>query len=321
MIATSSNAKTFFDGLFADPDQSLQKLKELISTKADENEWREFKGAYSATHAKGEERSRKNDEIKHIWSKAIGAFANASGGVLIWGIDASKKFAEHDSLAQDAEDLASKLADWVNSAVIPHVSGIDIRAVKEAHSQEGFVVCFIPASRFAPHQSMWPRRQFYMRCQDGSHECGYTELKRMFQPASGPIYEVKALVGAHSLTSEQFGLRAHINVIIKNVGTATANDLLVHIDGGGFPVDDNLWKRRAHNSVSSTESVHPWCIIPLRVSGFDYYGGQEYPKNHAVQFQLRIYSKDTKPFEFDFHLPWEEIKKRNPKIAIIRHPD
>ena len=309
MITTSSNAKVFFEGIFVDPDQSWQKLQDLIPAKADENEWREFKGASHATHVEGPERAKKLEELRAIWSKAIGAFANASGGVLIWGIDAPQKFAERPSLAKNADDLVLKLTEWVNGAVIPHVHGIDIRAVKDAHSEKGFVVCFIPASRFAPHQSMWPQRQFYMRCQDGSHECGYTELKRLFQPALGPVYATTAIATAYSLTSGDDGFGAAITVQIKNVGTATANDLLITIDGGGSLHENEIWKTQAYNAVASNRSVHPERVTSLRVTGFNLLGGREYPKDFAVQFKLKIYSRDTKPFEFDFHLPWEELKQ------------
>ncbi|MCX6850908.1 MAG: hypothetical protein NTY98_18505 [Verrucomicrobia bacterium] len=320
MITTSSNAKVFFEGIFVDHGQSMQKLQELISTQADENEWREFKGAYHATHVEGALRSQKLEELRAIWSKAIGAFANASGGVLIWGIDAPNKFAERTSLAKDADVLAVKLTEWVNGAAIPHVHGIDIRAVKEAQSQEGFVVCFIPASRFAPHQSIWPQKQFFMRCQDGSHECGYTELKRLFQPALGAIYEAVASATAYSLTSGDHGLGAAINVQIKNVGTATAKDLLITINGGGFLQENEIWKTLAHNAVASNSSVHPERVISLRVAGYQLVGGREYPKDFAVQFKLKIYSRDTKPFEFDFHLPWEELKQAKAKNSHYHAP-
>ena len=126
MIQTSSNAKSFFADIFAEPYQSFQKLEELISNGADENEWREFKGAYETTHSDGAEKSKKWDELKDNWSKAIGAFANSSGGVMIWGIDAPNKFAKGFSLAKDADSLAEKLTNWVSSAVIPLVHGIEI---------------------------------------------------------------------------------------------------------------------------------------------------------------------------------------------------
>lgn len=306
MTQTSSNAKAFFTDIFADPSKSFQKLEELVSNRADENEWREFKGAYETTHSSVQEKQKKWEELKDNWSKAIGAFANSSGGVLIWGINAPNKFAQSLSLAKDAETLAEKLASWVNSAAIPLVHGIEIKSVKKDCSPEGLVVCLIPASRYAPHQSSWPRRQFYMRCQDGSHECGYMELKRLFQPQIGPIIVSSIRLEASLQPTNNWSVGGDIT--INNIGTGSANDLLFTFKGPGNPKGSNLeWDiTSTPTDISYKKPLHPSQKAVVRLMPFTV-SGQTRDDNYTFEFMTTIYATNSKPFCHEFRLLWSEF--------------
>src|SRR5687768_2856159 len=60
-----------------------------------ENEFLDFKSghAWNATikEAGKPTDDKAKDNLKAVWSKAIGQFANSEGGILIWGVNADKK--------------------------------------------------------------------------------------------------------------------------------------------------------------------------------------------------------------------------------------
>jgi hypothetical protein len=317
MIQTSSNAKAFFSDLFIDPAQSFQKLNELVSSGGEENEWMEFKGAYETTHTEGSGKDKKWEELKNNWSKAIGAFANSSGGVMIWGIDAPNKFAKSFSFAKDANQLAEKLSSLVSSAVIPLVHGIEIKAVKNDLSSSGLVVCLIPASRYAPHQSNWPRRQFYMRCQDGSHECGYMELKRLFQPQIGPTLAPRIRIEASLNPNYNWSIGGEIT--IKNIGTASANGLLFSFHGPGDPTGQALEWEKASGSKTLIlkKPLHPTQEVSLRLMPFQE-ASRSRPDDFFFEFKTTMYATDSKPFIHTFKLMWNQFLATGDSNNICR---
>ncbi len=310
MAETSSNAKIFFNDLFSDPGKTFDKIHELVTGRADENEWREFKVADAWSHAKGPDKEPKTQELKNNWSQAIGAFANASGGVLIWGIHAPNKFAERLAPADDAEKLAELLSGWVNTAVIPSVSGIQVLPVRENGSKNGCVVCLIPASRYAPHQSRWPSPQFYLRCQDGSHVCGYTELKRLFEPKIAPIYELDAKARVSYLTSDKVALTAHFTAQISNIGHGSGSNVVAVFQGNGCFHRCTSWGITSDlKSLYLEKNLHPgqqtrisFKSEPLPLS--------DDPQQNGFEFSLKIYSNNTRPFEFRFGLTAAELASR-----------
>lgn len=306
METSFSNARVFFDEIFREPERSYQKLERLVVEQAQENEWREFKGTHHLTHLdKVIDAGKKAEELRNIWSKMIGAFANSSGGVLIWGIDAPNRVAVGLSLAKDADELADKLIGWVSDAVLPHVHGIEIKAVKKGAHNEGLVVCLVPASLYAPHQSNWPRREFYMRCQDGSHQCGYAELKRLFQPRTQPIlvptfyFEASPrVVGGHSIGGE---------VRIKNIGTASAVDVLVNFQGPGEITGEAAsWERIDSSSLARKKAIHPGQSASLQIMPF-VSPEASYPEGFCYTFKTTVYAADTLPFVNDVKLDWHQF--------------
>jgi hypothetical protein len=310
MAETSSNARIFFEDLFSDPAKTFEKINQLVTEPADENEWREFKGVDAWSHAAGPDKERKTRELQNIWSQAIGAFANALGGVLIWGIHAPNKFAERRALANDAEKLAELLSGWVNAAVIPSVSGIQILPVKENDSKRGCVVCLIPASRYAPHQSRWPEPQFYLRCQDGSHVCGYTELKRLFEPKVSPIYDLEATARVSYLTSDKDALTTSVTAQIRNIGHGSGSDLVAVLQGNACFHRCRGWGLSSDLKTLYLErNLHPGQQVGISFKS-DALPLPGDPKQNGFELTLIIYSNNARPFEFRFQLSATELTSR-----------
>ncbi len=299
MTTTPSNARALYEQIIAAPDRGLSFLQTLVTTEAEENEWMEFKGAHQL--------DTKEDNVKEIWSKALGAFANSSGGLLIWGINAPQKVANGISLAKDAARLADRLGETLNSVIQPHVPGVLITPVLQDAGPEGFVICFIPESRFAPHQSLFPRREFYIRCQDSSMPTPYAALRRQFQPSLGPILCARFHIQVYK---DDAGISVSPDLRIWNAGYSSANELQVRLSGHPiFPKHAQNWEFTSYTDVAGyTKPIHPDQIINIRLNS-NRIGGSSWPlDDESFTAEIKLYSRDSRPFEYRFSVSWQSLR-------------
>jgi len=300
MTTTPSNARALYEQIIAAPDRGLSFLQDLVTTGAQENEWMEFKGA--------QQLDAKEDNVKEIWSKALGAFANSSGGLLIWGINAPQKTANGISPAKDAAKLADRLGETLNSVIQPHVPGVLITPVLHGSGPEGFVICFIPESRFAPHQSLFPRREFYFRCQDSSIPTPYAALRRQFQPSQGPILWARLHLQVYK---DNVGISVSPDLRIWNAGYSTANELQVQLSGHAkFPPRMPLWEFNSYADFAGyTKAIHPDQTTNIRLNS-DRINGVEWPPDDAAfTTKVKLYSRDSRPFEYLFNVSWATLRQ------------
>ena len=150
-------------------DGALNFLLSLpgLPEKTFENDWLDFKTG-----------KVQDDDIKRIWSKIVGAFANNEGGVIVWGLESKKdKISGIDAVSSveyvpDVFALKSRLMELRHGAADPPIADISIKEIPiSSGSSEGFVVCFIPESNMKPHRSEFAEKRFYLRMGDSSREC------------------------------------------------------------------------------------------------------------------------------------------------------
>src|SRR5208337_179338 len=113
------------------------------------------------------------DFIKETWSKALSAFANSAGGVLIWGIHAAKKDgvdeAQSFRLVPNPKALATRLMTLHHEATDPPLTGVRVEPFTDpTEGRKGFVVCLIPQGDFVPYRAEHSDRQYYIRVGDDS---------------------------------------------------------------------------------------------------------------------------------------------------------
>jgi hypothetical protein len=304
MMTPNSTARTFFEEVKNYPTGSFAYIENLIATRAEENEWREFKGAHHLTTNKD-----KHTNLLEIWSQALSAFANANGGVLIWGIDALKMVAERASYVVDVHLLASKLRDKILTAVEPFVPGVEILPVPRDGSSEGFVVCLIPQSKHAPHQAAWPYRQFFLRCLDGSHPCPYAVLKKLFYPTSCPVLVPNSKLTV-SRSDDGFPVLSG-SLWVKNQGNASAHDIFFMFGGDANLYPAPWWEGvpGMMNAFRSDHVIHPRQTLHVAANvqkNFlpDFAG---VPK--ILKFWTKIYARDTLPLQHNFSISFERLQE------------
>jgi hypothetical protein len=224
-----SRARLFFDEIRNKESEAFQFVISLLGeVDSAENSWRDYKGAGHL--GKTGNPDKEDQGIKSCWSENLSAFANTSGGVLIWGIETKGKVPEKLSLATDCDSLADRLRTPTNDATDPFVAGVEVEAIKEPGRSDnaGIVACYIPASTFAPHQAQWGERTYFIRAQDANIPCPQALLRNMFYPRL--LCRLKPTVTLNASKGQGGVIHVHLETKIANLGPATAETAVIAIE-------------------------------------------------------------------------------------------
>lgn len=209
-------------------DDPAAAVNDLIETKQPETEYLEFKGAGKI----------QDKQVKELWSKNLSAFANTSGGVLIWGIDA-KRMKDPDNeghefdgasgynVAENSSAFIQLLKKVLLEACVEPVQGVDIRSVT---CEEGdVVVCLIPEGNHKPYRAELAGKQYFQRVGDNSVVIPHSILRSLFYPTTNAILEL-AMEIQPPFDSRTQSEPWKAFLYLTNQGTATARDLFVRWD-------------------------------------------------------------------------------------------
>jgi len=138
-------------------------LRRLVDEHREESLFLEFKEKRDTSNNNLDVDDRKN------FSKTLSAFANAAGGVLIFGIASSKGPDELDHAdalkpITNAAGFSARLQDSVLTTTQPVIDGVDFRVIPAAGADgRGYVVTLVPESEKPPHRAMQADREYYRR--------------------------------------------------------------------------------------------------------------------------------------------------------------
>lgn len=133
----------------------IAALDELISDREPESLFVDFKQSPS----QGSSKILAADDNKNL-SRAISGFANASGGVVVWGVDCrrNKESGIEDAVKApliDAKGFATKLQSAVSRTTIPPHPGVQIACIDDSEtSGAGYCVVYVPQSGVGPIRSL-----------------------------------------------------------------------------------------------------------------------------------------------------------------------
>jgi len=173
--------------------------------------------------------------------KSISAFANAEGGIIIWGLVAREQGKDSPDLIQEAKPLenVTKVKTDFDSILGKVVSRRVVRVQnKVVYSDKkkdiGFIVTYVPKSDEAPHRVECERnegRRYYRRHGNGSYPMEHYELEEMFGGRLSPklIFVISVREG-HAIREVKhyklaFGL--------KNIGRVIAKFPFIEIQQSG----------------------------------------------------------------------------------------
>lgn len=173
-----SRAREYFERLTgANAAQLLQALV-VSDPKTFEDEQLDFKHG-----------NPREQDIDSIWSKALGAFANSQGGVIVWGIKADRDndrkldFAHSLSLVPDIYALKDRLTQKYRFLTDPPLANVEVTPIplKEG-AKDGFVVCYVPEGDHKAYQSTKAKFPYYFRIGSDAAEISNGWLRQLFYP-------------------------------------------------------------------------------------------------------------------------------------------
>ncbi len=172
----------------------------------------------------------------------------------------------------------------------------------------GFVVSYIPDSRYKPHRAEFGERAYFFRVGDDCGVLPHELLRQLFYPR--PVMRMGARVQSHCT-----GFDVSLKVMIVNKGTSSAHDLFV-VAKWELPWDPApspggsttyAWDHSVLDGQQQFESkrpLHPTAqsmmlAIRSRMSVGEYTLG--------VRLKITIYSRDSEPQHFEIAIPLEKL--------------
>jgi hypothetical protein len=240
----------------------LEQIYDALRSMADVE--REYLGAEETNHLEFKRKSNPtgpalDDDDKKNFSKAISAFSNADGGLLIWGIATRK--ADGREQAERIQPIASvqDFAERLRSSLLETTSPVNHKVrVKPLSNQDGqgIVVCLVPPGESVPYRSMRGAREYWVRMDGRTNRMEHFQIRDMMLRSAVP-----ELVLAFSVVggSGQEG-RVRIRCQLQNVGRAVAKyaGFFVRLQGGSVgTVSQALVDTSELNATASVQFTMP----------------------------------------------------------------
>ena len=166
-----------------------------------------------------------NDD-KASLTKALSGFANADGGILVWGVDCRKDAnnvdrAQAERPVPDTERFLSRLNELTPESVSPAIAGVEHKAIRDVGTQ-GFAATLVPTSESGPHMASDGR--YYKRNGSSFRRMEHFDLEDMFGRRRRPSLELVHEIRYEGQVSESGGVlrtQFEVRLGLRNVGRAS----------------------------------------------------------------------------------------------------
>lgn len=201
----------FFDSLRTEAD-----FERLRDESREEDLHLEFKSKEDRSNGKLSEGDRRR------FSKAVSGFANADGGVLVFGVKTRKTQDTPDRAAEllpveHVGNFRVRLLDSLLQLTQPPVDGVRIETIASA-SGSGYVKCLVPASDQPPHRAMFADREYWRRTSNGHRRMEHFELEDVFGRRLRPVLKLNV----HFRLEQSDPSQGILEFKFKNVGRGVA---------------------------------------------------------------------------------------------------
>ncbi len=202
------NLRDTFDAI------DLETIRRYVADRQEEHLNLEFKTVKNA--------SLNLPEDKQNFARALSGFANSSGGIVVWGVDARKNADGVDCASElipivNARQLVGRLNQLTGEAVTPLVDGVVHKAI-EAEENKGFAVSLIPESVSGPHMGKLGEHRYYKRSGDSFYKMEHFDIQDMFGKRLRPDLKI-ILEHVEILTADNF---EELKLSFQNTGRAVA---------------------------------------------------------------------------------------------------
>jgi hypothetical protein len=275
------NAKLIFQQ-FA--NGSIDYIRQNILNKPLEDTWIECKSKSDPTHPKLDEKDKSN------FAKNLSGFANTSGGVLIFGLKATKNSEGFDIVTEEQPIKDLDLFEAALREQEPHIveraiSEIEYKGVyTDEDKTEGILLVYIPESTNPPHRSL-KDKHFYLRAGGSCYPMDLPQIESLVLKNIKPELEIDFFIftNMNILTPTQdSNIEFNMDFQIKNIGRAMAKNIFIRLE---FPRDIALIyeispaKKNIYDKVITEtkdvvydwhydKPIHPNICVPVKEAAF-----------------------------------------------------
>lgn len=190
---------------------NIEDIRRYITEKKEENISLEFKVVNCG--------SLNSRDDKRNYAKALSGFANSSGGLLVWGVDARKNkdgvdCATEIAPIENVRKFLTRLIELENDAVTPCVDGVNHK-ILEIDNGKGYAITYIPESVRGPHMAKLGEFRYYKRSGDSFYVMEHFDIEDMFGRRKKPKLDLSIIVSGK-------GNRSNIILGLENTGRGSA---------------------------------------------------------------------------------------------------
>jgi len=299
------------------------KINEFVKDSQEEHLTLEFKTVSKADFTDRED--RKN------FAKALSGFANSSGGLVIWGVEAKKNQQGFDCAYGIKQIIPlplfmSKLNEFTGQFVNPIVEGVKHKKVVSS-GDKGFAVTLIPESDAGPHMAKAGVTRYYKRSGDSFYKMEHFDIEDMFgrrkKPKLSLCVDIKSAGGSSGPEGKKYD--CHVWLGIKNSGRGIAKyaalaievkkpyhlvgDIKYHTGKDyGFQKLEKPSSKKTVYSLGANIVIHPKSSLLIALVAFRI--GERQQEIKDVVIDAEIMAEDIRTVEEKKVVSGKEIRSR-----------
>lgn len=235
-----SPARTIFDEFVHD---GVTRIERAVSEQELETLYLDFKESATTSGA------MTKDDRKNL-GRYLSGFANASGGVIVWGVRA-RSVDDRNPLKQAVElapiarirRFADDLLSQIGQVVERLVAGVEVHHfLSNADDASGFAIVYIPASSNKPHMCIAADEgRYYLRSGSQTLVIGHTLVEALFLAQERPRLELQVTTSKVETRDSMAPALHQLAVLaVKNVGEVSAKNVAVSL----IPFPDRGYRGR-----------------------------------------------------------------------------
>lgn len=238
-----------------------------------------------------------HDHDRNSLAKAISGFGNSEGGVIVWGVECSKK--DKGDVASelipigDVKRFVSLLEGAVSGCTLPPCPRVENCLITTGSEDSGFVVTYVPKSNAAPHQVVNDYR-YYVRTGSSFSPVLHGVLAGMF--GRRPQSNVSATFASHAARNCDGAVCFNLIISVYNDGPGIAFDPYFNMSFLSFPSSDVVeFSYEARDIVNwSVVEIGSRCVYAMSKEGFRLAPNSEYPLFEFSFIVLNSVERDIK---------------------------
>lgn len=165
-----------------------------------------------------------HDDDKRNFSRTVSAFSNATGGIVLWGINVGRQkggreYARSIHRIFNAERIAETMRDLLLNTVQPANTAVQVEAIVNRQGN-GFIKILIPPGTNPPHRAMAAQREYWVRMDGRTEELEDFQIRDILTRRSRP--NLIPTILAKFRDNGTGGQFLDVTVAIQNTGQALA---------------------------------------------------------------------------------------------------